>query len=264
MKKLLCLCLALLFTLCCGCGDKTDYYALLAEHSDFNCEGAQDVIFTIYYHNDTRLVQLEETWGLREIAGEGDCLSQVLNLMHWLRSHTRKVSRGRFKGNLNAAEILEYAYGNKRDGLNCKLYSIALGEMLIALGFDAKVLFCYPAEDKNENHVVVRVYLWDEARWIMLDPSFDLYVMDEAGRILDAPELRKKLAERAPLRLNEGNVYGSGNYFDYMAKDMFYFQCRNEMEFGGHDKADGWVYLLTAGSSVNGDALIATYDSFWR
>ena len=264
MKKLLALCLIACLALgLTGCKPKTDYYAMLAEYSDFNCEGAQDVVFSIDLI-DPRLAQLEETWGLRAIAGTGDSLSQALNLMHWLRTHTHKVTGGRFKENLNAAEILEYAYDNKKDGLNCKLYSIAFGEMLMALGFDVKVLFCYPAVYKNDNHVVVRVYLWEEARWVMLDPSFDLYVTDEAGRILDAPELRQGLAGRADLRLNEGHAY-RGNYFDYMAKDMFYFECRNQMEFGGHNQAGGWVYLLTAGSSVNSeDVIIATYDSFWR
>jgi len=264
MKKSLCLGFALLFVLCCGCGQKADYYAILAETADFDYDGAQDVTFT-YDFSDPVLIELDETWGLREIAGEGDTLPRALHLMRWLRAHTNKVSKSKFRGSLNAAEILFFAFDNKRVGLNCKQYSAAFSEMLMAVGIKAKAMWCYPAVDEDENHVVVRVYLPEESRWVMLDPSFDLCVMDETGRILDAWELRQRLAGRAPLRLNEGFVYRGTqqDYFDYMAKDMCYFTCRKDTRFGGNEMGQV-VYLLPADTTVGGEALIATYESFWR
>jgi len=262
MKKILCLGFVLLFALYCGCGQKTDYYALLAEYSDFAREDAVDVTFT-YDFGGPQLAALEAKWGLREIAGNGDTLARALNLLHWLCAHTYKVSDGQFDGEFNAAELLDFAFDSKENGLDCRYYSVAFSEMLLAVGIKAKALYCYPAVYRD-NHVVVRVCLPEEARWVMLDPSFDLYVTDEAGRVLDAPELRQKLAERAALRLNEGNTYG-GDYFDYMAEDMLYFECRQDAKFGmaAHEE-NKTIYLLPVDSSFDGSLICATWDSFWE
>jgi len=248
-----------------GCKPGMDYYALLAEYSDFAHEETEDVTFT-YGFDEPQLAQLNKKWGLSDIAGDGDTQTRALNLMHWLRMHTEKVTDGKYEGEINAAEMLAYAFDNEENGLVCKHYAITLSEMLLAVGIQAKALWCYPMIYVNDNHVVTRAYLPEESRWVMLDPSFDLYVMDEAGRILDAPEIRQGLAERAPLHLNERFTYRGTqqDYFDYMAKDMWYFDCMLEITYGRYPQGD-WTCLVPTGIDVNpSDRLhIATYESFW-
>jgi len=265
MKKCLCLALALLLILCCACGHKTDYRALLAEYSDFNREDAVDVFFIYGAPDDPApLAQLEAKWGLRAIAGEGDSLSRALNLMHWLCSHTHKVSDCPYEGETNAARLLNYSFDSEENGLNCRYYAIAFSEILQAAGITAKALYCYPGVYRD-NHVVVRAWLDDEDRWVMLDPSFDLYVMDEAGHLLDAREIRENLAANIPMHWNKDTTWNGNGYLDYLAEDLFYFECMQDTRYGRADAEDNEsIYLLPVGATLDSDAVLATYNTFWE
>ena len=259
-------CLAVLGLTLGGCGRKTDFYALLAEYSDFNRDDAVDIEFA-YDFEDPRLAQLDMQWGLREIAGEGDTQSRALNLMHWLCAHTIKGNPESMEGfEWHAQSLLDWCYDQPESFPNCMQLSIILSECLLAVGIKAYALWCFPKVYVNDNHVVVQVWLPEEQRWIMLDPSFNLYVMDESGRILDAPEFRQKLAERIPLRLNDEITWNGDGYLDYMAKDLFYFWRKQEMHYGALHAGTQRVYLCPAGYEL-GDVespIYATYDSFWR
>ena len=268
MKKLLCLGLILLLVLG-ACGQKTDYYALLAEHGDFNREDAVEVDFT-YDYDDPRLSELNAKWGLSEIAGAGDALSRALNLLHWLCAHT-------IKGNplsmpegmkMNAQSLLDWSFDQPGNDPNCKHLSIILSECLLAVGVKAYPLWCMPKVYEGDNHVVVQVWLPEENRWIMLDPSFNLYVTDEAGRMLDTREFREKLAERATLRLNEERKWNGPErgYFDYMAKDTFCFNRALEMRYGVVDTPAQWAFLCPAGYVIEDEEspVYASNSSFWN
>ena len=262
---------------------KRRYDRLLSKESDFTRDDAVDIAFT-YDFDDPRLAALDAKWGLREIAGEGDTQSRALNLLHWLCAHTKKGNPQSLPEGLlmNADALLDWAFEQPENAPNCKHLSIILSECLLAVGVKAYALWCFPKVYEGDNHVVVQVWLPEEKRWIMVDPSFNLYVMDDTGRILDAPELRLRLSERAALRLNEGakaripaawwKPRKMWNYFGYMARDMYCFNRSRDTYFGMLDaERAAWVFLLPVGyePAEKGNPyyvsnIYATWDSFWR
>jgi len=259
------------------------YTRLLAKGSDFNRDDAVDIVFT-YNFDDQKLAQLDGKWGLSEIAGAGDTRSRALNLLHWLCAHTVKGNPQSLPEGLrmNADALLDWSFDQPGNDPNCKHLAIILSECLLTVGIKAYALWCFPKVYEGENHVVVQVWLPEESCWIMLDPSFNLYVMDQAGRILDAPAFRQALTEHAGLRINEGannakipaawwKLSNMWNYFGYMAKDMYYFNRSRDTYYGMLD-ADraAWVFLLPAGHTPaqKGNPnyvtnIYATWDSFW-
>jgi len=249
------------------------YHKLLAKDSDFNREDAVDIDF-IYDFDDPRLAELDAKWGLRETAGAGDSQSRALNLLHWLCAHTVKGNPQSLPESLemDADGLLDWSFDQPGNDPNCKHLSIILSECLLAVGIKAYALWCFPKVYEGDNHVVEQVWLPEERRWIMLDPSFNLYVMDDAGRILDAPELRQRLAGRVTLRLNAESKIEAKYYLDYMAKDMYYFNRSRSTKYGiiAGNKAE-WVFLLPAGYEPHEKGnpnyvtnINATWDSFWR
>jgi len=117
----------------------------------------------------------------------------------------------------------------------------------------------------------VQAWLAEEGRWIMLDPSFSLYIVDDAGRILGAREVRECLGSGAPLRLNPEGQGVADWYIDSMAKNMYYFNHAQDTKAGMLD-ADRitWVFLLPAGYKPEGKGypankanIYASRDSFW-
>ena len=249
------------------------YARLLAKGSDFSRADAVDVTFT-YDFDDPQLAQLDAKWGLREIAGEGETQARALNLLHWLCAHTKHGNPRNLPEafEMDAAALLDWCFDQPGNDPNCKHLSIILSECLLAVGIKAYALWCFPKVYEGDNHVVVQAWLPEESRWIMLDPSWDVYISDAAGRILSVPELRQRLAERAALRLNAESKIDEKSYLEYMAKDLYHFNRSRSTKYGIIDgeKAQ-WVFLLPAGYEPHekGDPayvtnIYATWDSFWR
>ncbi|MDR0532225.1 MAG: transglutaminase-like domain-containing protein [Oscillospiraceae bacterium] len=255
-----------------GCGQR-DYRPLLASYRDFNRSDARDVVFT-YEFDAPELRALDETYGLRDISGAGDVQTRALRLLHWLCAHTHHDNPKRLPENvrLQAMDLLGWAFGSKKNGLNCKHLSIVLSECLLAVGIQARVLYCYPKVYKNDNHVVVEVWLSEEERWIMLDPSWEIFLSDEAGKILGVREIRELLASGQEPRLNPEAQKDGAWYLWYLAKDMFYFDRARETRYGVHDFGGGepggtiFISLCPAGYDLNPDEgpVYAAYDSFWK
>jgi len=240
------------------------YYALLAEGNSFTRDDAIDIEFT-YGFDDPRLKELNKTWGLSEIAGAGETQTRALNLLHWLCAHTKH-------GNPNLPEdvewhaqgLLDHFFDRAGKGPNCMMLSIILSECLLAVGIKAYALWCFPKVYKGDNHVVVQAWLPEEARWVMLDPSWDVYVTDDTGDILDAPTLRQKLTEGAALRQNNESRMKEKSYLDYLAKDMYYFNRAREVRYGQVEHSMYRINLCPSGFDLcEGSPVYATYESFW-
>lgn len=149
--------------------------------------------------------QLLDTYKLNAVAGQGDTLKRALRVMDWLTAHT--LYNGMevracylFQGKREETpRILRYA----RDGgflraVNCRHKAIALADCLLAVGVAAMPLglwsYTYrPGEEivtPMPNHYVVQLWLPEERRWVMFDPSFNAYVTDATERALHLAEIQ--------------------------------------------------------------------------
>jgi hypothetical protein len=256
------------------------YARLLAKGSHVVRDDAVDVAFT-YDFDDPRLAELDAAWGLREIAGAGDTQSRALNLLHWLCAHTRHGNPQSLPEGLrmHAAALLGWSFDQPGNDPNCKHLSVILSTCLLAVGVKAYALWCFPKVYEGDNHVVVQAWLPEEGRWILLDPSWDVYFTGEAGRILSAPEVRGRLASGAALRLNPEGQKVADWYIGYMAKDMYCFNRARDMKYSipgvdteaSETEKTAWVFLLPVGYEPEEKGnpnyvtnLYATWDSFWR
>jgi len=242
---------------------KKKYRRLLAK-SDFKRNDAADVTFT-YDFDDPRLAELDAKWGLREIAGTGDTQSRALNLLHWLCTHTKHGNPQSLPEGLqmNAGSLLAWSFDRPGNDPNGKHLSVIFSECLLAVGIQAYMLWCFPKVFNGEKACVVQVWLPEEGRWIMLDPSWAAYFTNESGRVLSAPEVRERLGSGALLRLSSEEQEAAGWYTDSMAKNMYYFNRAQKTRFGMLDADVEWVFLLPAGFNCAADT-IATCESFWE
>lgn len=99
-----------------------------------------------------------------------------------------------------------------------------------AVGIKARTVYLMPKEyNTGDNHVVTHVYLEEESRWIMVDPSWNGYFSDKDGRIMDVFELRDAFANGKSASLNEeanhnGSPADEDYYKKYTAKNLYWFQ----------------------------------------
>jgi len=217
---------------------------MLKMMSNFNRETNYIPNF-IYDHAHPKLKELNDIYNLTQIAGKEGELSQAINLLKWLSGNT--FHNGDFDNRIpfNALDLLNYTFKQPIEkGVNCRALAKILTECCLSIGLKARTIYIMPFNPYDEdNHVVTIVFVHDLNKWIMLDPSYNAYMMDENDTILSPWEARQILANQGYIKLNKEYNYNgdytgekSGEtreyYLEYMAKDLFWYFCAEKSTFG--------------------------------
>ena len=186
----------------------------------------------IYVDEDWEyLPQLKEKYKLDSIAGPGDDVSKLINLMKWVHKTIRHDGNSGEPEDRHADALIELSK-KRRIGLNCWMLSTVLNEIYLAMGFKSRIVSCYPKGDPSithEWHVIVEVFSTSLNKWLWMDPSLETYVKDDKDNLLSIAEVRERLIYGLPVfaapEINwNGESYegGSDRYlYDYMTKNLF-------------------------------------------
>jgi hypothetical protein len=188
--------------------------------------------FTYQDSSARQLRNLRKTFNLDSIAGSGDEISRLLNVMHWV--HDGITHNGNQPNPLikNARHMINVCK-SKNKALNCRGLAIVLNECYLALGYKSMYVTCMPKDSIFSNcHVINTVFSHNLQKWIWLDPTHDTYVTDENGDFLGIQEVREYLTQDKPLLINPSanwnNQYPTEkiDYLDeYMAKNLYRLEC---------------------------------------
>lgn len=204
------------------------YAGILRMLDEFRDDGRK---VELLYRMDTELDILKEKYQLLEIIGSGNDFSKIVALLQWEASHV--FHKGNYDNHVKntAMDLFNYAFDKGIDfGINCRSLSIALTECYLAVGIKARTVYLMPfSPNDGDNHVVCEAWSEELKKWIMVDPTYGVYLMDENRTPLNVLEIREKLAFQKELILSDGYHY-NGSSIDqkeiitYYAKDFFYFQ----------------------------------------
>jgi hypothetical protein len=195
--------------------------------------------------DDPNLVRIRQELKLDSIAGQGNEISKILNLMHWVHYVVRHDGNSNNPESMNAIDLINVCKVENR-GVNCRMMATILNECYLALGIKSRFVTCMPREiDFNDCHVINMVYSNDLEKWIWIDPSFDAYVMNEKGELLGIEEVRERLINNQPLILNpDANwnremSYTKEYYLEnYMTKNLYRFESHIVSEYNSETYAD--------------------------
>jgi len=201
----------------------------------------------IYQQSDNpNLVTLRKEFNLDSIAGTGNEVSRILNLLHWIHNlvpHDGQNGNPEIKNALNMIAVC------KKDsrGLNCRGLATALNECYLSLGIKSRFITCLPKDSTDtECHVINMVYSNDLKKWLWIDPTHDAYVMNEKGELLSIQEVRERLINGKTLILNpdanwnrKSSTIKEDYLYNYMAKNLYRFECPVSSEFDTETKEQG-------------------------
>ncbi|MFK8102977.1 MAG: transglutaminase-like domain-containing protein [Saprospiraceae bacterium] len=214
----------------------------------------QIAIPSFYYQDssDLRLKVLRKEFKLDSIAGGGNEVSRILNLMHWIHDLVPHDGNSENPVVKNAMSLIKECKQGDR-GLNCRGLSTVLNECYLALGIKSRFVTCMPKDSVfNDCHVINMVFSKDLDKWIWIDPTNDAYVMDEKGELLGLAEVREKLIKGEMLILNpdanwnhKASTVKEYYLFNYMAKNSYRFSCplRSEHDFETNQKGKVRAYV---------------------
>jgi hypothetical protein len=220
---------------------KESYLPLLQNANGYNKVWDVDAPqFTYQQINDSNLVRVRTHFNLDSIAGNGDEISQIKNLMYYL--HDIVFHQGQNNPlenvNKNAIDLIDYCR-KENVGMNCRHLAIALNEFYLSMGIPSRFITCLPKDSTDMDcHVINSVYSKDLNKWIWMDPTFAAYVTDENNQLLSIEEVRYRLINNLPLVLNEDANWNhqtkqtKAYYLEtYMAKNLYWIECLTDSKY---------------------------------
>lgn len=204
------------------------------------------------------LVRVRAYFNLDSIAGGGDELSQIKNLLYWAHNVVRHDGNSQNPSQRNAIDIVELCQKEDR-GVNCRMMAQMLNECYLSMGFKSRFVTCMPKTFISDCHVINTVYSRTLDKWVWVDPTFNAYVTDEHGVMLGISEVRERMRDGRAYFLNSDANWNNQDpetkayYLDvYMAKNLYYFICPDRSEFNTETSYEGkepvsYVSLLPLG-----------------
>lgn len=257
-----------------------DFSKILKQSAGYTKNTAKDIpAFTYMDANDSNLVRIRNYFNLDSIAGTGDEISKIKNLLTWVHNVVRHDGSSMNPKEKNAIAMVEVCK-KENWGINCRMMAQLLNECYLAMGFKSRFVTCMPQKMINDCHVINSVYSKTLNKWLWMDPTFNAYVTDEKGNLLGIAEVRERLRNDQPLVLNEDANWNNQSkqtklyYLDYyMAKNLYYVVCPLRSEFNAETNYDGkvwsdYVALVPEGflpEKENREAFnISDNDYFWQ
>ena len=202
--------------------------------------------FTYQSKENSSLVKIRRDFHLDSVAGKGNEISKILNLMHWVHNTVKHDGGSQNPTLKNAIDLIKVCQSEKR-GVNCRMMATILNECYLSLGFKSRYVTCMPKETEFDDcHVINMVYSNDLNKWIWIDPTFDAYVMNEKGELLGLLEVRERLINDKPIILNPDANWNreqsqtKKNYLDnYMAKNLYRLECPVSSEYDTETVKEG-------------------------
>lgn len=226
---------------------------------------------------DYRLMNVREFFDLDSVAGDGDEISKILNILHFVHKAIRHDGGNFALCEFDAIDIYNY-HKSTGKGVNCRHLAIALNEMYLSMGIPSRYVTCMPYDEKDQDcHVINSVWSSQYQKWIWIDPTFEAYVKDENGNFLSIQEVRERLIEGRPVFLNEDANWNYENkqtkeYYleSYMAKNLYWFDCVTNYCFNPESRyryVKNKHVVLTPSTYENSiDWAVITHDAdyFWQ
>ena len=193
-------------------------------------DGTEDLTFTYAPPTDSLLTRSREYFNLDSIAGNGDDVSRIKNLLYWVHDLVRHDGSSPWPDcPMNLVDLYNVCREQDR-GLNCRFMAIMLTEALLAEGIPARYLTCQSKAFDTDPDCHVITIAWAESlgKWVWVDPTFAAFVTDENGLMLHPGEVRDRLQKDLPLVLNEDANWNhqqtqtkQGYLENYMAKNLY-------------------------------------------
>jgi hypothetical protein len=238
------------------CQQNIDYVSLLKRASKYNTIDQRPLPeFTYESSNKPELVALRKKFNLDSVAGFGNEIFRLINILHWV--HNNVHHDGQHESGIdqeNADEIIKVTKV-KNIGVSCGELASVLNDCYLAMGWHSRKIYCFPKDSlKNDydSHVINVVYSASKKKWIWVDPTNDAYVMDDTGNLLSIAEVRQRIIENKPLVVNPDANWNHRTstekpfYLDYyMAKNLYHLYCpvRSEYDYESHGKHDTVAYI---------------------
>lgn len=221
-------------------------YALLKKYSKYSCLYAnnQSLSFTYSDKSSKKLQKLSEYLELERLVSYND-FTTMKNIMKLVNTHLIHNGFQQFGVNRDAMSILTQQNGMA----SCRGLAIVLCEALLSVNIASRFIACWPYEHPYEEcHVICIAYSRQLNKWILLDPTNNLYMENHNGVPMDIAEFREALLSNQLFHINDdtnwnGSKVSKNQYCNYMIKNMICFDSHVNL-FSNCDRYSNYIATL--------------------
>lgn len=259
--------------------EQYDNLSVLKNAASYSHEDTDSLPRFVYQSaDDDCLRHVREFFFLDEVAGDGDEVSKILNILRFAHDSIRHDGSNYALCEFDAIDLYNY-HKSTGKGVNCRHLAIALNEMYLSMGFRSRYVTCMPKDPNDQDcHVINTVWSSQLKKWIWVDPTFYAYVTDENSNLLGINEVRERLIDGRPLVLNDDANWNhkskqTKEYYleNYMAKNLYYIECVIESRFNPESRyrntGSKYVKLVPSDEeNESNDWITFTHDAdyFWQ
>jgi len=247
---------------------------LLQEFSEY--DRSREEYYETTYHLGGTIPAILEKYGFSDYIKDLDATSDeiVFRVLAFVCDHFGHDGGCSLTDKRDIKGLIDFCEKNDNK-MNCRGLSMLLASLLRLVGVKARHITCMPYEDPfGDCHVVVDCLLPSGKR-VMLDPTWRLYLKDEAGEYVSLEQFRALLLSGEPVVANEDASYNGGAfdlpyYCNYMTKNMIRFSRGTLYKDGLDDYAARALVLIPANYPVKKFTRIEKHDfvfddrAFWR
>lgn len=218
--------------------------AILKKAGKYNIKDNRPILkFTYEPEQNPELIKIRQVFKLDSIAGTGDELSKIFNLLHWVHSSFDYDGTKELPEYVGTYDLMTKCI-NGKGTMHCGALAWTLNDCYLAMGLKSRHVICLPKDSTDfDCHSINTVFSKTLNKWLWIDPTNNAYVMNEKGELLSIAEVRQRLIANKPLILNPdanaNRIYTvkKENYlYEYMAKNLYAFQCY--VDGGGESKSN--------------------------
>ncbi|SDS86603.1 Transglutaminase-like superfamily protein [Mucilaginibacter mallensis] len=231
--------------------DKFDYGYILKQAGPYTNSTAALPAFTYQSSSAPELVELKTKFNLDSVSGNGDEISRMKNLLHWVHNEIRHDGNSGNPKSKNAADLIAVCKKENR-GVNCRMMATTLRDVYQAEGFQARIVTCMPKDTNDFDCHVINV-VWSKTlnKWLWMDPTFNAYVSDSKGNLLNIEEVRERLVKGSDdLVLNDDANWNNKeketkDYYlgYYMSKNLYWIKCSAKSEWDLETRKPGMASI---------------------
>ncbi|MES2274640.1 MAG: transglutaminase domain-containing protein [Bacteroidota bacterium] len=221
--------------------EKGDMTYILQKSGPYNKELSNSAPGFAYQAATTpELVNFKNKFNLDSISGAGNEISQFKNLLYWVHNIVKHDGNSINPSSKNAIDLIAVCKKENR-GVNCRMMATILRDAYQAEGFTSRVVTCMPKDTlDNDCHVITVVWSKSLNKWVWMDPTFNAYVSDTKGNLLNIEEVREQLVKNGTTNLvlnsdanwNNQSKQTKEYYLGYyMSKNLYWLQCASKSEW---------------------------------
>lgn len=278
MRKLAIICylfaIIMCFAQCSANTEQCNYIEILQQSGHYHNDSRSFNIHSVA--DSTRAAEIRNYFQLDTLYDEkASTWENTLAIAKFVATNVPHANQTIQPEKKNAIYLWEYTK-NAEPAFNCRLHSIMLFELLSAVGIDATYITCMPKDKKDKDcHVVNQVWIPELEKWVMVDSDMGgCYATDSDGNLLSLQEMRN-------FYINDRHIcyhpqFGDAVdkdfwYYDYMAKNTYWFSCWENIHFDQESSAwkdnDRYIHLVPEGFKPFGinrsDMITSDAEQFW-